>query len=937
MNRYIRVLTLLLLICASTFIKAQVNYNFHTVSMENGLSSNMVNDVMCDSKGFVWIATSYGLNRYDGVHIRQYFKDYDTRNICNNRFWSVAEDGNGMIWVGVKYKDYTLYNTHDDSFDCDYIGYLKKLGLKKVPKWFELYVDEDRNLWLKTNDAVLYYHFKSKAWKRFDFTDVSSMSVKAGKAYFICNDLTILVVNLKNGKLSKDLWLHDKYKIYGDDTAYIYGDSYGDIWAYDSKHKALSLKDKKSGEWHEFVSGVDCPQPDIYKITEDPVGRILFAMGNSSLCYYDTYSKTIKQIDKDASNLPSGNISMVYSTKRSVWVCYERKGVAFAIKPIEGFIGHFSWDDTIKERNSVDIQSIIQTHDNKLWFATHGNGIFVCNFDEKTKYVDIFRNISIENEGNYVTTLFEDRYHNVWALTKHDGVYIFKSYDDPNPRHIKKGENGLEDYEIIDAAEDANGYLWVCTKHNGVQQYDAKKGHFDKPLLPKTPVFDLMMSNYDHLLYIATSDGYSVISPKDNKVCKCRSYRSNDEDINQVYFDSRGWLWLGGVNGLMVQGHKDDKMLRVGKKEGLKCHNIHGIVEDKQHNMWISTEYGLIRITLPEGAQTPRLRDFHIQNFSRYDGLKSQSFNPGAMMIMSNGTVLAGSIDGACAIHPDKVTKYRNNKGLYITELHIGSDSVCAVVDTCKTYNIKYNDRLCKIRFSTLDGSPAYYRRYAYRLHEEDQWTFTAHNEATFTHLIPGDYTFEVCFAGDDEKNITRLRIHVNYPWWVSWWAILIYIIGVLGLVLLWRRSHTQRKNLLNSISDMQKDAKIAMERYQNALIRAEEKHNDADDTNTDADLLRRATELIIKNIDDSDFTVEMLSKELGMSRASLHRKLVAITGNGPLGFIRSVKLKHAKHLLEKGNKSVAEVAYAVGYNSPKLFTKYFKEEFGVVPSQVKN
>ncbi|NJM26820.1 MAG: helix-turn-helix transcriptional regulator [Bacteroidia bacterium] len=83
----------------------------------------------------------------------------------------------------------------------------------------------------------------------------------------------------------------------------------------------------------------------------------------------------------------------------------------------------------------------------------------------------------------------------------------------------------------------------------------------------------------------------------------------------------------------------------------------------------------------------------------------------------------------------------------------------------------------------------------------------------------------------------------------------------------------------------------------------------------------------------DSGFSVEELSRELGMSRVHLYKKLLSLTGKSPIEFIRTIRLKRAAQLLEKSQLTVAEIAYEVGFNNPKYFSKYFKEEFNTLPS----
>jgi YesN/AraC family two-component response regulator len=103
--------------------------------------------------------------------------------------------------------------------------------------------------------------------------------------------------------------------------------------------------------------------------------------------------------------------------------------------------------------------------------------------------------------------------------------------------------------------------------------------------------------------------------------------------------------------------------------------------------------------------------------------------------------------------------------------------------------------------------------------------------------------------------------------------------------------------------------------------------------TSLDEKLIAKAIGLVEKNMGNPDFSVEELSRELGMSRVHLYKKLLSLTGKSPIEFIRTVRLKRAAQLLEKSQLTVSEIAYQVGFNNPKYFTKYFKEEFSVLPS----
>jgi AraC-like DNA-binding protein len=107
--------------------------------------------------------------------------------------------------------------------------------------------------------------------------------------------------------------------------------------------------------------------------------------------------------------------------------------------------------------------------------------------------------------------------------------------------------------------------------------------------------------------------------------------------------------------------------------------------------------------------------------------------------------------------------------------------------------------------------------------------------------------------------------------------------------------------------------------------------------TSLDEKLIQKAIKVVEDNMGDADFSVEKFSRELGMSRVHLYKKLLALTGKSPIEFIRTIRLQRAAQLLEKSQLSVSEIAYKVGFNNPKYFSKYFKDQFNILPSAYAN
>ncbi|WP_207515264.1 two-component regulator propeller domain-containing protein [Longitalea luteola] len=136
---------------------------------------------------------------------------------------------------------------------------------------------------------------------------------------------------------------------------------------------------------------------------------------------------------------------------------------------------------------------------------------------------------------------------------------------------------------------------------------------------------------------------------------------------------------------------------------------------------------------------------------------------------------------------------------------------------------------------------------------------------------------------------------------------------------------------LASRIRNLLAQQKLLQKRFQKQI---EVNPSELTVTSVDEKFLQQALEVVERHLDDPEFSVEDFSREMFMNRVTLYRKIHSLTAKSPLEFIRSIRLKRAAQLLEKSGMAVAQVAYEVGFNNPKLFTKFFKEEFGVTPSQ---
>ena len=181
-------------------------------------------------------------------------------------------------------------------------------------------------------------------------------------------------------------------------------------------------------------------------------------------------------------------------------------------------------------------------------------------------------------------------------------------------------------------------------------------------------------------------------------------------------------------------------------------------------------------------------------------------------------------------------------------------------------------------------------------------------------------------------------------------YLLLMAIIALLAIGLLWyrivamRRRHQMERETFALVvgsqtatpSDQprgeQQEKEGSDEAADITLVSKEEKEKIAEGGQFDTNFLDHLRQLVQEQMGSSDFGVETLASEMGLSRVQLYRKVKALTGRTPVDIIRLSRLNRASALLAQGHKNISEVAYDVGFSSPSYFTKCFKDEFGIVP-----
>ena len=423
---------------------------------------------------------------------------------------------------------------------------------------------------------------------------------------------------------------------------------------------------------------------------------------------------------------------------------------------------------------------------------------------------------------------------------------------------------------------------------------------------------------------------------------------------------SDGTMWLGsngyGLYKRVVSSDGKWTFEVLTTDDGLANNAVKGIVEDEQGRLWITTDNGM-------SVYNPRTRTFN--NYSQRDGLPCQRFYWNSAVKGADGTVYLGSLDGLTEIKGENTEiKYSNH--LTFTRLLVDNQEVTAAnsdildadISQASCIRLHESNKSFSISFSTLTYGGESQGRYSYRLKGfDDEWTVLnpTENSVRYTTLKPGKYTFEVEYTDgiDAEKSVISIQVVVAPYFWKSWWFVLLLLLLLAGVAMWIYRQRIDKlrqqeaEKLLQPIRrvlDESDDPEQLQSRIQNILDNHERLQKsyrrtlEADKQEvlrTKKSFMERATEVMEQNYMNSEFGIAELAEALGVSRTLLSKRLNAETGQSTGQFIRNYRLSVAKKMIleNQGNRNITEIAYRVGFNDPKYFTRCFTRRYGNNPS----
>ena len=796
-------------------------YSLRQFSNKNGLSNSAILSLYQDHQGVIWIGSCDGLNIFDGTNIHVYNPVNPTKApLSGNLINDIMETEKDVLWIQTNYG-------------------LDRLDTKlQISKSFTEFKDKnymaksrDNDLFIVKDDGYIYYYqpekqlFQKLEVPQIAFGHVLSTIIDKNNILWIftSNNDTRSYQIIKNKEeialTPNNLFKHSEQLLWAfaeEDLVYFIDKTYS-LYEYDfGNQQQYFIADLKAEvETRGEVSSIIKQQNDYYIGFKSSVLIVLKYMSDQKIKY-----------QMQDTEIHSGIFCLMKDKYQDiVWIGTDGQGVYMY------FNDAFSITNTLLDTPVYQINNPVRTvyydEEQTLWIGTKGGGILrIRNYSPETNAAVSFDRISISNStltDNTVYCFAPGSANRLWIGTENGLNYY--SYQNKQLKAFTVIADGKKVKYVHSINELNDTTLWVSTVGEGIVKVILDKAGSSPSVKSATRIVlddGRMASNYfftsfqenDSILWFGNR-GYGAyrlnveteqLTPYrfDNVV---NSQTAND--IFAIYKNEKGY-WLGTSSGLL---HFNEDYSHYHDRADLFSNNtVHGILEDQQNNLWISTNQGLVRFNPKTNTG---------QTYDRENGLEVTEFSDGAFYKDSRTeTLFFGGTNGFVTVKPNAyiMADYMpqiNLKGLSIFGKEYNIHDFLHDKKGKKILQLDYSRNFFCIDFMAIDYINGNNYSYSYKLDEvSSQWIESGTSaSAIFSNLAPGQYTLLVKYKNNmngKECEPQKLLIQITPPWYLSNWAYILYfiLIALFCILAVYRIVHQYRRKQHRMIEKLNREKK---------------------------------------------------------------------------------------------------------------------------------
>lgn len=814
-----RIILPIIALLFSIILYAQQNeLRFHFLDSRHGLTYSAVRDIAQDHKGYIWIATLKGLNRYDGYNIRQYYKS--DNGLPSNCVEKLLLLGNDSLLLGTN-EGLCIYDMTKEKFTP--IAWPNK----SAPHVLDM-LSNGQTIFIASTSGLYTYDRASRRMTLLLNKPITQITLDInGNMWGISPDTVYCFQT--NGHITKRIATSDLLSGYRFEFSTIYKDTQGTLWLGTTedglyrynKNREAFIPVEFSSQDRKAIRYVRC-------IREDMRGKLWIGTENG-LFIYDYTDNSYKHYQQNEKALPSGltdnAIYAIFKSRENImWLGTFFGGVNYTNLADNKF-NYILSDNGKQFLKGKAISNIIKDRQNALWFASEDNGISIIHPDGHIQYLNKTTLPSLN--GNNVHALAEDHLGRVWAGNFIDGLQRI----DLANKQIKSYKNTTGDPQGL-----SNNSVYKIYVHNadsmfigtsmGVSIYHFGTDTFTN-FLPTTfqssRIDDIVRDKKGNFWFSARFDGLFFY---DISTGATRRYRKGapgcDAMISNHIYSSlasvKGEVWFGTSNGgLMQYDSATDSIIVYGKESELRQRDIYSIQEDTFGYLWLSTDNGIF-------CFNPYYKSF--THYKVSDNLISNQFNTSSGYKDADGNIYFGSINGVCLFAPQELNHTNMIPDIRITfsDFKVFGKHVQPEPDGILKSTIDHSSSIGlphDLNTLTIDFLVIYYNENC-----QSQFTCeyylegmeTVWNQAqqvpqsvTYTNLNPGKYKFHARVINKNGSviDVRELEIRIHPHFLLSNVMIAIYVIIslLIGFVIIRFYRIRLRDKMDIKIERMEKDS----------------------------------------------------------------------------------------------------------------------------------
>ena len=815
------------------------DYIFRNINTSAGLASNNVFYIIQDSKGFIWVATSNGLQKYDGNSFISYHHDpYDSQSISSDNTTFLLKDRENDIWISTSFTGFNNFNpsTEKDSRISDFNG----PAVRDPDNSTSACLDTVGNVWLISLNSLAEYDMQLHKLFSFDYLLPRDKNMGMTKT-ILCDPKTS---NIWMNSIGLGICLFDPvhHILYNrkhnpenlpvfnlvDDPYTLYLDGKNNLWinSYSGKLFRYTLNTHQVKEYFfNDISDESGKRKSIHieSMLEDKNGTIWMGARKNGLLAYSSQTDSFKIIPRNLHVSGGLNydefIYCLYEDREgNIWIGTDM-GIYIFNPAFQQFHSHSLANTAEETMNTTPVLNFMQTGTGDIWTATYGEGIQVFNEHLQYKRSFLYKPSdprTIPESGNRVWCFLNQPDGKILIGYQHGWISLF----DPIHETFRNSQpDELNKTTIINMVSDSNQNIWLGL-YRGLVKWDHLKKSFIRCQDPidyhgnqSGQVFDLL-ADKDQSLWLATqTNGFQKFSTASLQFTNMYvPEKNNPKSISnssvQCIIKVNDSIFALGTSagGINLFNRNTRQFSYITTRDGLPSNNIFALYFQAPDFLWVASDQGLCKLNI----ETKRVYHYGLE-----DGILNENFSDGSRFFKTrDGRLLIGYDGGFVSFNPDSINRIAFPENVTITGFKIFDQSL--LVDSLFTkshaVSLPYNQNFITIEFADLSFLGPQRTNYYYWLKGVDRgWVNSGKQRfASYANLSPGNYIFNVKCENRDgiiSQKTTTISIFIASPFWQTWWfKFLVATIIITLLYLLYRYRINQLVKMQVMRNEISKD-----------------------------------------------------------------------------------------------------------------------------------